>query len=166
MDHATDQHRQNLQLAVTGCLSVGTGNNRFILEHVEPLSVAEQPSDAINAADLTLPANTAIRLVSDDERKLSAFVGQTVKITGVLRYDGHNTIGTSGRMPPDPNARESRDDFSMAGAAGLPYYEKVRREAGPIGMYSMANGTFPEMTVLSVEPTGKKCSTSPTVERR
>lgn len=156
IDHATNKQKQNLRLALTGCLSAGTGTNQFILEHVKPVPLPEQPSDALSAANLTIPENTAIRLAMGDEDELSRLTGETVTVTGILKHDGRDTIGTSGR-PVSPNQPESRTDQSQAAATGQHHSEKVAKEAGPIGQQSMNNSTFPEMVVTDVKSSGKRC---------
>lgn len=156
IDHATNQQKQNLRIAVTGCLGAGTGTNQFILTHVRPVPLSEQPSDALSAANLTIPENSAVRLAMGDDDELSKLTGETVTVTGILRHDGRDTIGTSGR-PVDPNQPESRTDQSQAAATGQHHSEKVAKEAGPIGQQSMNNSTFPEMVVTDVRGSGKKC---------
>ena len=165
IDNATNQQRQNLQIAVTGCLGIGPGTNQYVLTHVRPAPLAAQPTDALSSANLTIPDNSAIRLASNDTGQLTSLVGQTVNVTGLLTSDGRNTIGTSGRPPVGPNEPESRTDQSKA-ATDQHHSEKVRQEAGPIGTQSMNNGTYPELTVQRVSGTGEKCVTSPVEERR
>jgi hypothetical protein len=165
IDNATNQQRQNLQISVTGCLGAGTGTNQYVLTHVRPAPLAMQPTDALSSANLTIPDNSAIRLASSDTEQLTRLVGQNVTVTGLLTTDGRNTIGTAGRAPVGPNEPEPRTDRSQA-ATDQHHSDKVRQEAGPIGMQSMNNGTYPEMTVQQVNGTGQKCDTSPVEERR
>ena len=164
IDNATNQQKQNLEVALTGCLGTGTGTNQYVLTHVRPAPLGEQPSDALSSANLTLPDNAAVRLASNDTEELTKLVGQTVSITGRLRHDGRNTIGTSGQ-PSSTDRAEPRTDQSQA-ATAQHHSEKVREEAGPIGNRSMNNGTYPELTVQKVHATGQKCVTSPVEERR
>jgi hypothetical protein len=160
IDHATNQPRQDLRLALTGCVGVGTGTNQYVLMHIRPVSLAEQPSDALSAANLDIPNESAVRLASDDTEQLTKLVGQTVNVRGLLRHDGHNTIGTSGAPAPSPNQPGSRTDKSQA-AVQEHYSDKVKQEAGPIGLHSMNNGTYPEMIVQQIAGTGQKCVASP-----
>jgi hypothetical protein len=164
VDHATDQQRQNRPVSLTGCLGAGTGTNQYVLTHVRPVPLAQQPSDTPAAANFTLPENSAVRLSMNDEDQLTKLVGQTVSVTGLLTSDGRNTIGTSGpaRSPQQP---ESPTDKSQA-ATDQHHSEKVREEAGPIGNRSMNNGTYPEMTVQQVSGTGQKCVTTPVEGKR
>ena len=164
IDNATNQQRQNLEVSLTGCLGTGTGTNQYVLTHVRPAPLAQQPSDAPSSANLNLPENSAVRLASNDTDQLTRLVGQTVSVTGLLRHDGRNTIGTSGQ-PSSPNQPEPRTDQSQA-ATAQHHSEKVREEAGPIGNRAMNNGTYPELTVKKVNGTGEKCVTSPVEERR
>lgn len=157
IDNATNQQRQNLQIAVTGCLGAGgTGTNQYVLTSVRPAPVATQPSDALSSANISIPDDSAIRLAANDTERLSNLVGETVNVTGLLTSDGRNTIGTSGRAPVGPNEPESRTDRSLA-ATDQHHSDKVQGEAGPIGNRSMNNGTYPELTVLRVSGTGQKC---------
>ena len=166
IDNATNQQRQDLQLALTGCLGAGTGTNQYVMTHVRPAPLAEQPSDALSSANFNIPDNSAVRLASNDTEQLTGLVGQMVKVRGLLRDDGRNTIGTSGQPSPGPNQPESRTDKSQAAAGDQHHSEKVKQEAGPIGTQSMNNGTYPELTVLQIQGTGQKCVTSPGEERR
>lgn len=165
IDHATDRQEQNLRVTVKGCLSAGTGNNRPILIHARPVPLAEQPSDALSAANVTIPQDSDIRLAGDIGQ-LSRFTGQELTVSGILRHDGRDTIGTAGRRLAGPNPQDPRTDYSQAAATGQHHSEKVKQEAGPIGLQSMNNSTFPEMVVTRVESSGKKCATAPVEGRR
>ena len=156
IDSATNQPRQNLQLSLTGCLSTGPGTNQYVLTHVRPAPLATQPSDAPTSAHITIEENSAVRLASNEAHDLTSLVGQTISVTGILSDDGRNTIGTSGGAQPAPGSAGPRTDASQA-ASNQHHSEKVREEAGPIGNRSMNNGSYPEITVQSVERTGEKC---------
>jgi hypothetical protein len=160
IDHATNQQRQDLRLALTGCVGAGTGTNQYVLNHIRPVPLAEQPSDALSAANVTIPEGSAVRLNSTDTEQLTHLVGYSVKVQGLLRDDGRNTIGTSGGLPPARNPADMRNDKSQA-SADEHFSNKVAQEAGPIGMHSMNNGTYPEMVVQKIENTGQRCVTSP-----
>jgi hypothetical protein len=157
IDSATNQ--PDRQVKLTGCLGTGPGTNQYLLTHTRPAPLGEQPSDTLSSANLTLPENTSVRLAMAVEDQLTSLVGQTVSVTGLLRHDGRNTIGTSGQ-PVSPDQPEPRADPSQA-ATDQHHSEKVREEAGPIGNRAMNNGTFPEMTVLQVSGTGENCVPSP-----
>ena len=156
IDSATNQPRQNLQLALTGCLSTGPGTNQYVLTHVQPAPLGTQPSDALSSANINIEENTAVRLASNEEHDLTPLVGETISVTGILSDDGRNTIGTSGGAQSNPGGTEPRTDASQA-ASNQHHSDKVREEAGPIGNRSMNNGSYPEITVQSFERTGKKC---------
>jgi hypothetical protein len=156
IDHATNQHRQNMQVKLTGCLGTGTGTNQYLLTHARPAPLAEQPSDALSSANLTIPENTSVRLAAANADELTRLVGQTVSVTGVLHHDGRNTIGTSGQ-PPSREQPEPRTDQSRA-ATDQHHSEKVGEEAGPIGSRAMNHGTFPELAVQRVSGSGEKCT--------
>ena len=151
------ESRSKMEVAVTGCLGAGTGTNQYMLTHVRPVALSAQPSDALSSANVTIPNDSTMRLSSRNEEQLTSLVGQTVTVTGLLRTDGRNTIGTSG-PPAGENQPEPRTDQSQAGTNQHPS-EKVREEAGPIGNRSMNNGTYPELTVERINSTGQKCTT-------
>jgi type 1 fimbria pilin len=165
IDHATNRERQNLQISLTGCVGTGPGTNQYVLTHVKPAPLGTQPSDAITSANLDFSKNSAVRLASNDEQELTSLVGQTISVVGVLRDDGRNTIGTSGNARPAPGASEPRTDSSQA-ATDQHHSEKVREEAGPIGNRSMNNGSYPEIMVQQVTPTGEQCEPNPVPDRR
>jgi type 1 fimbria pilin len=165
IDHATNQERQNLQISLTGCVGTGPGTNQYVLTQVKPAPLGTQPSDAISSANLDFSKNTAVRLASNDEQELTSLVGQTISVVGLLRDDGSNTIGTSGNPAPAPGASEPRTDSSQA-ATDQHHSEKVREEAGPIGNRSMNNGSYPEIMVQQVTPTGEQCEPNPVPDRR
>jgi hypothetical protein len=140
-------------LALTGCLSTGPGTNQYVLTHVQPA----RPDDA--QATRTIERNSAVRLASNESHDLTSLVGETISVTGILEDDGRNTIGTAGDTQPAPGSTQPRTDASQA-ASNQHHSEKVREEAGPIGNRSMNNGSYPEITVQSVERTGTKCVTA------
>lgn len=157
IDHATNQPKQNQQIAISGCLGSGIGNDEYMLTgaHLAPLS--EQPSDAASTTAIPLTPNTQIRVAMNDQDQLDTLMGQKVTVTGMLSDDGRNTIGTSGTgQNPATGQAASRDDQSQA-ATKQHYSNKVAKEAGPIGQRSMNNGTFPEITVTKISGTGEKC---------
>jgi len=164
IDSVTNQQRQDRPIKVTGCLGTGPGTDQYVLTHVRPAPVGEQPSDTLSSANLTIPDNSAVRLTAVDNDRLTGLVGQTVSVTGLLRDDGRNTIGTSGQAA-SPGEPEPRTDRSQA-ATEQHHSDKVRAEAGPIGNRSMNNGTYPELAVQQVNGTGQKCVTSPVDDRR
>lgn len=164
IDGATNQTRQDLEIALTGCLATGPGTNQYVLTHVRPVPLATQPSDALSSANLNIEDNSAVRLISNDEQALTSLIGQTVEVNGLLRHDGRNTIGTSS-APVAPGDAGPRTDQSQA-ATDQHHSDKVRKEAGPIAERSMNNGTYPELTVQRVTATGEKCVTNRVEDRR
>jgi hypothetical protein len=153
---ASLSERQKMEISVMGCVQAGTGTTAYMLTHVQPAPLGSQPTDAMSAAHLTLADNSAIRLSSEDTERLTGLVGQRVTVTGLLRDDGRNTIGTSGAPTPGENQAEPRTDRSQAGT-DQSAAEKVREEAGPIGNRSLNNGTYPEMIVERISGSGQKC---------
>jgi hypothetical protein len=167
-DHATNQPRQNREIAISGCLGTGVGTNQFMVTAVQLAPLAEQPSDAPSTTVNPITPDAQVRLAYSETEELERLVGQKVTVTGLVTDDGRNTIGTSGSNPgqtPANGKLESRDDKSAA-ATDQHHSGKVRQEAGPIGQQSMANGTFPEIRVTKISGSGEKCTTWPTTERR
>ncbi|HVL69483.1 MAG TPA: hypothetical protein VM364_19650 [Vicinamibacterales bacterium] len=168
IDHATDQQKQNQEVTVTGCLGTGVGTTQYMLTAVQLAPLGEQPSDAASTTGNPITPDAQVRLAMNDDDELARLVGQKVTVTGRISDDGRSTIGTSGTNPghtPAGGGAEPRDDKSHA-ASDQHHSEKVRQEAGPMGQQSMANGTFPELTVTRVDATGEKCQTWPIENRR
>ena len=86
-----------------------------------------------------------MRLAIEDKDQLKNLVGQVALVTGALKDDGRNTIGTTGPAA-GPNDPQSRTDQSQA-ATRQDNSEKVAKEMGPMGQQSMNNDTFPEVQV-------------------
>ena len=166
IDHATDQQRQNQEITVTGCLGTGTGTNQYMLTAVQLAPLGEQPSDAASTTGNPITPDAQVRLAYQDNDELGRMVGQKITITGKVTDDGRNTIGTSGQGQTPANGQLApRDDKSQA-ASSQHHSEKVAQEAGPIAQRSMNNGTFPEMRVSRINPTGEKCPTAPVENKR
>jgi hypothetical protein len=157
IDGPITHQQEKRQIAVTGCLGVGSGTQHFVLTHVEPVPLSEQPTDALSAMNYSLPKNSAVRLTLNDDQEVGDLVGQTVRVTGLLTDTGADTIGTAGLSPVAEEQPESRDDKSQA-ATDQHHAEKVRQEAGPIGQDAVNNGTYPEMRVQRINGTGKSCT--------
>ena len=171
-DGANDDRRANdpasssQTISLTGCVETAPGSaTEFALRNVRLAPLAEQPSDAP-----TITSNNAIRegswvrLTMGDPEQLRAHVGQKVSVVGVMRDDGRSTIGTSGTQPA-PQETQPAPDASRA-AADEHHSEKVRKEAGPMGQDSMANGTAPRLTVQRVNGTGQPCDSPRPEDRR
>jgi hypothetical protein len=99
-----------------------------------------------------------------DSDQLKKNLGQIVSVTGMIIDDGRNTIGTGGK-PRDPDQQEAPTDASRA-ATDEHHSEKAAKEAGPLGLDSMANGTVPRMSVDKVTTTGQRCKTELRPEAR
>ena len=157
IDGATTHQQEKKQIAVRGCLGVGAGTQQFVLTHVRPLPLAEQPTDALSDVNFTLPNNSAVRLTLSENQEVADLVGQSVTITGLLTSSGADTIGTAGRPPVAEQHPEARTDKSQA-ATDQHYSDKVAQEAGPIAQDSMNNGTYPELRVQKITGTGERCT--------
>ena len=162
IDHATNQQKSDPEVSLTGCVTTGVGTNQFMLRNVRPVSLGEQPTDALSSTNSKIPENAPIRLAMADPDEIEKLVGETVSVTGLLS-DGRNTIGTSGDEK-GAGQSEPRVDQSQA-ATAQHHSEKVKEEAGPIGNQSMNNGTFPELRVTKVTGTGQKCVAGETGDR-
>jgi hypothetical protein len=165
MDDAKPKTPDARPLALNGCVGTGPGSQQLFLTQVQFATIPGQPSDAPTAVASSITEHSQVKLAVAPGRdgELSKLVGRRVTITGILRDDGRNTVGTAGteRSPQEP---EPRTDASQAGTAQS-HSEKVREEAGPIGNRSMNNGTFPEVLVQKVDATGEQCTPTP-VEKR
>ena len=151
-------------VSVTGCVSTGTGTNQYMLTNVRFTPLGGQPSDAHAYQGTGLTEHSQVRLSTENEDQLRSLVGQMASVTGTLKDDGRNTIGTSGPAA-GPNDAEPRTDKSQQGT-DQKHSQKVAEEAGPIGTRSMNNGTFPEILVQQVNGNGQKCQTLPVEDKR
>jgi len=165
MDDTTPKTPDARPIALNGCVGTGPGTQQLFLTQIHIAPLAVQPSDAPTSVASSITEDSRVKLVMaagrDDE--LTNLVGQRVNLTGTLKDDGRNTIGTTG-TERSPEQSEPRTDASQAATAQHPS-DKARKEAGPIGHRSMNNGTFPEVLVQKVDGTGEKCTPTP-VERR
>jgi len=165
IDDATPKSADARAIVLKGCVGTGTGTQQLLLTQVQLAPLAGQPTDAPTSVASSITEHSQVRLTMaagrDDE--LSKLVGKRVTVTGTLKDDGRNTIGTAG-TERSPDQAEPRADASQAGTAQSSS-EKVRKEAGPIGNRSMNNGTFPEVLVQKVDSTGEQCTPTP-VEKR
>jgi hypothetical protein len=151
-------------LSLTGCVGTGPGNQQMYLTQVQMEPMSTQPSDAPSSSGSSITEHSQVRLaMADSDDKLTKLVGQRVTVTGTLRDDGRNTIGTAGREK-SPQEAEPRVDVSQAGTDQR-HSDKVRKEAGPIGNRSMNDGTFPEILVQRVSAKGEKCTPKPIEQR-
>ena len=151
-------------VALTGCVSTGTGNDQYMLTNVRFAPLAQQPSDAQSYQGTGLTEHSQVRLAIEDRDQLRKLVGQMASVTGTLRDDGRNTIGTTGPAagPNDPGPAQDQSQQ----ATKQSHSEKAREEAGPIGTRSMNNGTFPEILVQQVNGNGQPCQTQPVQDKR
>jgi hypothetical protein len=166
IDDAKPKSPDARPIALNGCVGTGPGTQQLFLTQVQVAPLAGQPSDAPTSVASSITEHSQVKLAMaagrDDE--LSTLVGKRVTVTGTLRDDGRNTIGTAG-TERSPNEPERRADASQAGTPQS-HSEKVREEAGPIGNRSINNGTFPEVLVQKVDNSGQACTPTPVEERR
>jgi len=156
---AADQENRTPLVKLTGCLQPGALETKYVLENIQIGREPEQqrqPSDrAGDRSPATLAEGSLVQLRSDNEAELHKYLGQRISVTGRLVDSGASTIGTGGAQAqgdPTPSG-----DRSEAAAVGRHYSEKVREEAGAIGLSSIANGTAPTVHVESINPTGRGC---------
>jgi hypothetical protein len=156
----TEKAQVAQSVSLTGCVSSGMGNQQYMLTQVR----FEQGADKNTYAGTGLTEHSQVRLSVADESQVSQLVGQVASITGSLKDDGRNTIGTSGPAagPNDPEPRTAQSEAASTDK----HSEKVAKEAGPIGQRSMNNGNFPEVKVDRITATGQKCQTLPVEDRR
>ena len=144
-------------LKLTGCLQPGGLETKYVLENIllsgERDQQAQTSDRAGSRSPTTLTEGSLVQLRSDNEAELQQYLGQRINVTGRLIDSGANTIGTGGAQgEPTPSG-----DRSRASATGKDHSEKVREEAGPIGLSSIANGTAPIIHVESINPSGQGC---------
>jgi hypothetical protein len=147
-------------VALTGCvqLAPGTGNE-FALVNVHMPEPARQPSAIVTSEESPANAITEgswVRLAAVDRDELQKHIGKRVTLTGTIRDDGRSTIGTTG-IRSESTEPEPRQNRSRAAEDERPS-TRQRKEAGPIGVDTMANGRAPQVAVQKIEDTGETCA--------
>jgi hypothetical protein len=144
-------------IGVKGCLVGAPERGEYVLHNVQLEPLPSQPTDALTSVGVTITEGATVRLRAANAKQLEKHLGQIVSVTGEVLDDGRSTIGTGGR-PRDPDQQENPTDASRA-AASEHHSEKQSKEAGPLGLDSVANGTVPVMAVEKINSTGKPCRT-------
>jgi hypothetical protein len=147
--------RQAQTIALRGCLQAARGTSEYVLQHVQFEPATAQPSDAATSVGLTVTEGSWVRLVANDNDLFKDKLGQVVSVSGTVKDDGRNTIGTGGNTS-SPEQAQSPVDLSRA-AGNEHHADKQSAEAGPGAQHGQANGTAPELAVEKVTPTGEKC---------
>ena len=154
------------QMTLTGCVQTGTLETEYVLQNARTDEQAsQQRRDENQTRDPARPDDPAItpysfvQLRAEDSSGLRQYLGQEVRVTGIMTDTGESSIGTSGVKGTH---EAPSGDTSMAGATEHSPSEKVAAEAGPIARSSMANGTAPIIRVENISPTGGTCSEAPT----
>jgi hypothetical protein len=97
----------NQRISLDGCVEAAPGSNAFVLRNVTEPQPAEQPQGQERMAHGPLvPQGSWVRLVAPGD-ELNRYLGKRVTITGEVRDQGGNTIGTSGQSSPMPRAGEA-----------------------------------------------------------
>ena len=139
-------------VALSGCLQVGgVGPAGYVLRNVriEDGSGTDPQRQATTPAPQGITEGSWVRLVGGEE--LRAHAGRRVAITGMVTNTGESTIGTAGSSGnPTPGGRSQA-------ASDEHYSSKVKKEVGPIGSESLANGTAPELKVAGIKDLGEEC---------
>ena len=145
-------------VTVEGCVYLGPGSSRYVLEHIDLPSVPKgSAGDAsrpvgLGGARAYLQRGSWVRLRSSNVNELRQYVGQLVRVTGHLTETGESTIGTSGSF----GAPSATGEPSQA-ASDKHHSRKYADEAGPIARNSLANGLAPQIAVQRIESAGKPC---------
>ena len=160
---ANDAVSSTEEIRLTGCVGVSPGGgSELALKRVQLAPSSVQASDAqthrTNSAASAIREGSWVRLApGGHDDQLREHVGQEVTLVGRVSDTGAGTMGTSGQVAA-PQQAEPRADTSRA-AADESHAARVRKEAGPIGQETMANGTAPLLTIQKIEGTGKSCNT-------
>ena len=149
------------QMTLTGCVQTGTLETQYVLQNVrtDEQAAQQRPNenqnrDPARPDDPAITPYSFVQLRAKDGSDLRQYLGQEVRITGIMTDTGASTIGTSGTQGTH---KAPSGEKSMAGATDHSPSEKVKAEAGPIARDWNANGTAPIVRVESVSPTGRKC---------
>ncbi len=156
--------RQDQIIGLKGCVEGASDPSEFVLRNVQLEPMPSQPTDAPTGPGVSVTEGSSVRLKMADSDQLKKNLGQIVSVTGMIIDDGRNTIGTGGK-PRDPDQQEATADASRA-ATDEHHSEKAAKEAGPLGLDSMANGTVPRMSVDKLTTTGQRCKTELRPEAR
>lgn len=139
-------------VSLTGCLEAAPGSNRYVLRNVR-----FEPRGGDPQATTTTPGSHGITegawvRVDGGDRDLTTYLGQRVKLHGIVTDSGRNTIGpagTSGVEPPSGDASQA--------ASREHYSDKQKKEMGRIARESMADGTAAAVRAQEVAPSGERC---------
>lgn len=156
---ANDAESSTQAVSLTGCVAVSPGGgSEFALENVRLAPLGQQPSDApTHTSNNAIREGSWVRLTGSERvEDIRKHVGQRVTIVGRIRDTGGDTMGTSGAIPA-PQQPGQQADNSRA-AADESHSAKVRKETGPGGQQTMANGTAPLLLVERIQGNGEQCS--------
>jgi hypothetical protein len=129
------------------------GMANYVLQrlHIEGNETDAASRTTVNPAPAGIVEGSWVRLTGI--RDLPALAGHRVVIIGVVVDTGRNTIGTGG---VSSGVVVHSGDVSQASTRDR-YWVKVRKEAGPIGRESIADGTAPEIKIIEIKDLGKGC---------
>ena len=98
----------NQRIALSGCVQAAPGTDQYVLRDVAEVPPEQQPQgqERMEHAPI-VPRGSWVRLASADAEQLKSHLGKHVLITGEVRDDGGNTIGTAGQSSPMPRAGEA-----------------------------------------------------------
>lgn len=156
-DRPANQLQAGDQITVRGCITGAPGTKQLVLRDVrlEPRTPLDPHRDTTQTGDHGVTQGSYIRLQAGDHdgqiRKLAGERAQ-VTITGTLVDTGVSTIGTAGE------GQEGHAGIRTRAAEDEHYAERVKKEVGPIGQVSMADGTPALLEVTQVQPTGQPCA--------
>jgi hypothetical protein len=153
----SEQSAAYAPVQLSGCVEPGQGSTRYVLRNVrfEPRQQGDSQADTTTAANHGITEGAWVRLQSG-EQDLTPYLGQRVKLTGVIVDDGANTRGTAGTA----GVQTPSGDRSQASATGEHHSEKQKLEMGRIARESLADGTAAQIRVQQIEGAGGKCDTN------
>ena len=152
------------QMTLTGCVQLGQLETDFALQNARINQTTQQSQNqgqdtqggqTPTGGSAGLREYSLVQLRAENPADLRQYVGQEVRVTGLMTDTGANTIGTAG---VEGTHEAPSGDKSMAAASDRSHSEKVKAEAGRIARETMANGTAPIVRVQKISPTGQKCA--------
>jgi len=140
-------------VSLSGCVEVAPGPRQYVLRNVrfEPHQSSDPHRDTTSAGAHGITEGAWVRLDAGDQ-DLASRAGRRVTLTGIVKDNGQNTVGTAGTH----GAPTPAGDASQAASTDH-HSDKVKDEAGRIARESMADGTAAEVRVKRVDASGEKC---------
>jgi len=158
------------EVTLVGCVQTGQLEMEYVLQNVrtdpaqgQPPAQEPQRPDARSGArsrphmqpdDPGITPYSFVQLRAGASTDLRPYLGQEVRLRGIMTGTGRETIGTAGARGTH---QAPSGDAAMTGAPDLSHAEKKRAEAGPIARETLATETVPTVLVRQITPTGQRC---------